>query len=107
MMRLCQGNGCEPQIWSIISSILFSALFTQGFGIHFVKSFTTEISQLVGFIFVDDYVMIQSGDYIEATFSQMKIAVSEWEYLMIITVGCLAPHKNEWYLVDYKRIRAK
>ena len=59
MMRLCQGNGCAPQLWSIISSIVFSALRTQGFGIHFVNSFTAEIAQLVGFIYVDDCDIIQ------------------------------------------------
>ena len=60
IMGLCQGDSCEPQIWSIISSIVFSSLFTQGFGIHFVNSFTTEIEQLIGFIYVDDCDMIES-----------------------------------------------
>ena len=41
MMRLCQVNGCSPQIWSIISSIILSALRTQGFGVHLLNSFTT------------------------------------------------------------------
>ena len=66
-MGLCQGNGYAPQLWSIISSTVFSAIWTQGFGIHFVNSFTTEISQLVGFSYVDDCDMIQSDDDIEDT----------------------------------------
>ena len=41
MMVLYQENGCAPQLQSIISSIVFSELCTQGFGINFVKSFTT------------------------------------------------------------------
>ena len=76
-MRIFQVNGCSTQLWSIISSIVFSALRTKGFTINFVNSFTTEISQLVGFIYVDDCGMIQSDDDIEATNSQMKPAISE------------------------------
>ena len=45
MMGIYQVNGSAPQLWSIISSILFSELHTKGFGTHFVNSFTTEISQ--------------------------------------------------------------
>ena len=68
MMGLCQGNVCAPQIWSIISSKVFSALRTQGFGIHFINDFTTEIAQLVGFRYVDDCDMIQSYRNIESTY---------------------------------------
>ena len=41
IMVLFQGNGFAPQLCSIISSVVFSALCNQGFGIHFVKYFTT------------------------------------------------------------------
>ena len=108
MMRLCQGNGCGPQFWSIISSMVFSVLCTQGFGIHFIKYFTTEIAQLVGCSYVDNCDMIQSYDDIESTHSQMQLEISWWEYLIIIiTGGFLAPYKSVWYLVDYEWIWGK
>ena len=44
IMGLCQGNGCAPQLWSIISYIVLSEIRNQGFDIHFVNSYTTEIS---------------------------------------------------------------
>ena len=75
-MGLLQGNSCAPQLWSIISSIVFSELRTQGFGINFVNSFIAEISQLVGFSYVDDCYMIQSDDEIESTHSQIQLAIS-------------------------------
>ena len=53
IVGLFQQNGNAPQIWSIISSVVFSALQAQGFGIHFENSFMEEISQLVGFSYVD------------------------------------------------------
>ena len=64
VMGLCQVNGCAIQLFPIISSIVFSALQTQVFGIHLVNSFMTEIAQLVGFIFVDGCDMIQLDDNI-------------------------------------------
>ena len=77
MIGLLKGNGCEPQIWSIISSVVLSALQTQGFGIHFVNSFTTEIAHLVGLSYEHDCGMIHSYDDIEATHSQMQLSISE------------------------------
>ena len=62
MMGLLHGNGFAHHIWSIISSIIFSALLTQVFDIHFVNSFTAEITQLLGFSYVDDYEIVQSDD---------------------------------------------
>ena len=76
IMGLCQRNGCAPQLWSIISSIVFSLLRTQGLGIHFVKYFTMEIAKLVGLSYIDDCDMIQSDNDIESTHSQIKLAIS-------------------------------
>ena len=84
MMGLSQRIGCATQLWSIISYIVFSALWTQGFGIYFVNSFTMEISQVVGFSYSGKCDMIQSDDDKEATHLQMQLAISEWEYLIII-----------------------
>ena len=76
MMVLFQGNGSAPQNLSIISSVVFSALRSQGFGIHFVNSFTMEVAQLVGFSYVDKCDKVQLDDDIEATHLQMQHAIS-------------------------------
>ena len=78
MMALCQGNGSAPQIWSIITSVVFLHLRSQGFGIHLENSSTTEITQLVGFSYVDDCNMVQSDDDVEATHSQIQPVILEW-----------------------------
>ena len=62
MMGIFQGNGSAPQMWSNISSIVLSELISQVFGIHFVKSFTSEIAQLAEFSYLDNCDMVQS-DY--------------------------------------------
>ena len=51
--------------------------------------------------------MVQSDDDIEATNSQMQLAISEWGDLIIITEGCLVPDKSAWCLVGYKWRRGK
>ena len=75
-MRIFQGNRSAPQIWSIIGSIVLSALQAQGFGIHFTDDFRTEIAELVGFSYLDDYDMVQSYNDVEATYSKMQLAIS-------------------------------
>ena len=75
MMGLFQGNGCDTQLWSIISSIVFPELRTQGFGIHSVNTFMTEIAYLVVFRYIDECEMIQSDDYMEATHSQIQLSI--------------------------------
>ena len=46
--------------------------------------------------------MSQSGNNVEATYPQRKIVTSEWEYLISISGGFLAPDKIAWYLINYK-----
>ena len=38
IMGLCQRHGSATQTWLVISSVLFSILLAQGFGIHFANS---------------------------------------------------------------------
>ena len=75
IMGLRQGNVSVPQIWSIMSSIVFIALIAQGFGIHFLNSFTTEIAQLIGVSFVNNCDMVHSDDDKEATQSKMQLTI--------------------------------
>ena len=51
--------------------------------------------------------MIQPDDDIESTHLQMKLTILEWEDLIMITGGCLAPDKSAWYLVDHEWIEGK
>ena len=51
--------------------------------------------------------MVQSDDDVEATHSQMQLAILEWGDLIRIMGGFLAPNKSAWYLVDYKWRRGK
>ena len=75
MMGIFQGNSSAAQIWSIIGSVVFSALWDQGFGIHFPISFTTQKSELLGFSYIDNWKMIHTFDDVEDTHSQMQLEI--------------------------------
>ena len=53
MMGLYQGNVSAPQAWSIISSVVFSALLPQVLGIHFEDSFKSKVAHLLEFSYVE------------------------------------------------------
>ena len=76
MMGLYQGNVSSPQAWSIISSVVFSALLPQVLGIHFEDSFTRKVAHLVEFSYVDDCNMVQSDNNVEGTYLEKYLKYS-------------------------------
>ena len=54
----------------------------------------TEITQLVGFSYVDHCGLVQSDDDIKANHSQTQPTVMKREYFIRITGGYLAPEKS-------------
>ena len=84
MQALIKGNSSAPQIGSIDVSVIFTELTEQGFGIQFSNSFTVELTQLVGFNYVDDCNLLQSGNNINTTHQDMQIS----------TVGMRSTHQS-------------
>ena len=101
MQGLLQGNGPVPQMWYILSSVIFAALRAQGFGVNLSNSFTGELTKLLGFSYIDDYDIIQSSDDVNTTHQDMLYALLELEEFIKFTRGYLVPNKSAWYLVDY------
>ena len=56
-----QGNTAGPDIWSALSSVIFKVLHSRGFAENIVSSITKQVFTLVGFAYVDDCDLIQSG----------------------------------------------
>ena len=102
MQYLLQRNWYAPQIWSILILVIFTALIKQGFGVHFSNSFTGELTELLVFIYVDNFDLIQSGENVDTTRQDMQYALSKLEELVEVTVGYLLFNKSAWYLVEYK-----
>jgi hypothetical protein len=49
-----QGNGAGPQMWSVLSSVLFLAMHMEGLSTSFCQKITQKFLSLVGFMYVDD-----------------------------------------------------
>jgi hypothetical protein len=61
MQGVYQGHGAGPTIWAVVSSPLLQILKEQGFGTFFKASITNNTIRLVGYAFVDDTDLIQTG----------------------------------------------
>ena len=96
-----QGNACGPQIWSILSSIIFDILHKRGFGVTFCTSLSKSLFTLLGFSYVDDCDLLQAQDNPEDTLASMKEVIQGWSELMEVTGGEVATSKSWWYYVDY------
>ena len=100
---ILQGNASGPAIWTIISSLIFDILRKKGHSDKFRSAISKELFLLVGFAYVDDCDLIQSGqDPIEVARS-MQTVVQQWGDLMEVTGGALNldPSKSYWYMVEY------
>ena len=102
-----QVNGYAPQIWSTLSLVIFASLLEQGFGVQFSNSFTGEFTQIVGFSYIEDCDLILPSNNVNTTHQYTQDSLLEWEALIEVTGGCLAPNKIAWYLVDYEWNRVK
>ncbi|GFH55416.1 hypothetical protein CTEN210_11892, partial [Chaetoceros tenuissimus] len=98
-----QGNAAGPVIWSILSSVIFTILREQGFCDSFCMCLSKETFQLLGFAFVDDADLIQSGDDAEEVMGKMQDLLDQWRDLMEVTGGALETKKTYYTLIDYKR----
>ena len=95
-----QGNASGPQIWSILSSIIFDILHKRGFSVQFCSSLSKSLFAMLGFSYVDDCDLLQSKDTITETIQSMQDVINGWSELMAVTGGKIASDKSWWYLVD-------
>ena len=104
-----QGNAAGPAIWSILSSIIFGILRDQGHSDAFCSAISKQLFLLVGFAYVDDCDLIQSGTDPLEVGQSMQAVIRQWGDLMEVTGGALNldPSKSYWYLVEYVWKRGK
>ena len=69
--------------------------------------FSKNLFLLVGFAFVDDCDLIQSGKDPREVAESMQAVIREWGDLMEVTGGALETKKSYWYLIDYEWMRGK
>ena len=102
-----QGNAAGPTIWILVSSVIFEVLHKRGFAVQICTSVSKETFKLVGFSYVDDCDLIQSGLNPVEVLRSMQTLIANWSSLVEVTGGALSIDKSWWYLIDYVWCRGK
>jgi hypothetical protein len=102
-----QGNGAGPQIWAAISTVLLNQARATGCGGSFQHALTGDVTEIVGYSFVDDTDLLSTGTNSESTATEtvekMQTLLDEWEGGLRATGGAIEPAKTFWYLIDFER----
>ena len=102
-----QGNTAGPTIWSLLSSIIFEILHKRGFAVEFCTAISKELFCLVGFAYVDDSDLIQTGSDPVQVLNSMQKLINSWGELIDVTGGAISIEKSWWYMIDYVWKRGK
>ena len=77
----------------------------EGYGTFFKSSITNNTIRLVGYAFVDDTDLIQTGTNGSETgmevLKKMQDGLDLWEGLVSATGGALEVAKSTWWLIDF------
>ena len=65
----------------------------------FFNIFNSKFTQLVGFRYVENWDLIESGDNVHTNHQYMQDSLLGWVTLIEVTRIFLAPNKIAWYLV--------
>jgi hypothetical protein len=102
-----QGNASGPAIWAVLSSVIFDILRKKGFSVHFCGAISRELFLIVGYSYVDDCDLFQSGENPLEVLESMQALIRSWGSLVEVTGGALRPDKSWWYLIEYTWRRGK
>jgi hypothetical protein len=94
-----QGNGAGPQMWAVISAVLFLAMHMEGFSTTFCQKMTSRFLSLTGFMYVDDMDLICISDEADSNEinEELQLMLGYWNKLVRVTGGALEPNKSGWY----------
>jgi hypothetical protein len=104
MQGVYQGNGARPTIWAVISPPLLLIMKEEGFGTFFWTSITDDKLQLVGYTFVDDTDLVQTGktgqETVQEVLVQIQAGIDLWGRLFKATGGaCSLKRADGGYLI--------
>ena len=102
-----QGNAAGPTIWTILSSVVFEILHQRGFSVKFCSALSKQVFFLIGFSYVDDCDLIQSGSSPIAVLQSMQQLIHTWGSTMEVTGGAINIEKSWWYLIDFVWFKGK
>ena len=92
-----QGNGVGPQIWAVVSTPILDMLRDAGFGASFKLAVSRNQVSFVGYSFIDNTDLIQTGPLITSTdlkvIPLVQAALTLWEQGLHMTGGALVLEK--------------
>jgi hypothetical protein len=77
-----QGNGAEPGIWAVMSTLVLKMTKEEGFGFIYKTSIEGKELNFVGYSFIENTDLIQSrkpGEETEILVCCMQAAMDTWE----------------------------
>ena len=89
-----QGNASGPAIWTALSSVVFDVLHKRGFTSNIVSEISKQLFALVGFAYVDDCDLIQTGNDPVVVLRSMQELINSWGGLIDVTCGTLQTDKS-------------
>jgi hypothetical protein len=87
-----QGNGAGPEIWEVVSTPVLKMMKDEGFGLMYKTSIEGKQLHFVGYSFVDDTAIIQSGqpgEPFQVLAMRMHASMDTWESGLRTTGGAL------------------
>jgi hypothetical protein len=99
-----QGNGAGPAIWAVASTPVLKTMKDEDFGCMYATSIKGKDLHFVGYSFVDDIDIIQSGqpgEPFQVLATHMQENMDTWEGGIWTTGGALDPEKSCWYLIRF------
>ena len=97
-------NKAAPQIWAVVSAIMFQMMEELGLDTTVFTPLTKEQLSLVGFSYVNDsdIFVCQLDRAVDLLMEKMQLPVKNWELAAKVTGGVIVPEKCWWYLIDFE-----
>jgi len=99
------GQWHRPQIWAVVSTPILDILQEASYGATFKLAISGNSISFMGYSFVDDTDLVQTGPCITSTSQEllplMQAALLLWEQGLQATGGTLVPSKSFWYHIDF------
>ena len=104
---LCQGNGCGPAVWLVVSMFVVRFLKIKGRVSSILSCLSGAVVEILGLMFVDDSDLVHFASEQETPdqiADELNTTVQHWQTGLNISGGTLRPNKCYWYLLAYEWI---
>ncbi len=105
LQGLCQGNGCAPACWLMLSLLLIRCHQKEGHGLVVTSPISGELNEFMGEIYADDTDLLTflfNMPNLETIMELTQRNLDKWARLLNARGGALNPDKCYWYLIYYE-----